>query len=306
MKYLLTLLFASTITLFHVKAQSPEPIETTIEEEPEEDVIIKLEGVDASSVLELKWRGGRNEKTRYEKYPKDKKLFQFKQNGKFGIADEEYNILIPAEYDRLMNLAAVKDGKYGAVGLNNEIIFPFEFDKISKFGEYGFAEAVKDGLFGVLYYTGEVRIPIEYADHEKLTQALYKVKTAGPDGKWGIHSVGGSKYFDTIYDEIRMEKGRFFVVKKNGLYGVKTALHNPVLPIEYEELHIIGNSFIIVVKNGKVGLFKEELKMVIAPEYEVIEIANFDDPFKGDIKFTKGEQSGKFIFDEASKTFVEE
>lgn len=79
----------------------------------------------------------------YNSYDTDKTLFYAKKNGKYGIIDQNNNIVIPFEYDKVdpwgggglgeifksknkYYYILYKNGKYGMVNENNEIIINFE------------------------------------------------------------------------------------------------------------------------------------------------------------------------------------
>lgn len=301
MKFLLTLVFTSVLTLGFSQLQ-----ETTIRNEQVKPIeVIKLPGLEAQSISEIVSRKyNRSATTRYQNYPLEQKLYLFMQNGKFGIADETGKILIPAEYDKLGDYVAMIGEKYGVVDLDNQIIIPFEYDMIDKFTEFGYAKAEKDGKFGYLFKDGTIQIPFDFLDIQNLNNTFCKVKTESE--KWGMYNVKGQKIIDTIYDQIDMQKHRYFVINKDDLYGVKTAMGSTVLPLEYEHLFIFGNSYMVLVKNGKMGLFKEGQGIVIPLEYDRIMITNPKAPSRSPIKYEKGGKSGSFTFDQSSRTFKEE
>ena len=70
--------------------------------------------------------------------------FTVKLDGRWGVVDENLNLIVDAEYDLPLRIIddvyyddgfiAVKDGKYGAIGLDSSILIPFEYDYIKYCG----------------------------------------------------------------------------------------------------------------------------------------------------------------------------
>jgi hypothetical protein len=92
------------------------------------------------------------------------------KNEKYGIADENFNLVVPFEYSYMVQIASSgnyiagnAEGKYGIIQTSSEIVLPFIYDNIVPF-DYNPNRlvATKDGKQGVIDTYGSVVIPFEF------------------------------------------------------------------------------------------------------------------------------------------------
>ena len=104
-----------------------------------------------------------NSQYQYKKEIQDG-LFLTKVDGKFGLINNNGNILIHNEYDTLDFCGSkgysVKNGKIGLIDREGNILIPNEYEKIDWYGNLGVS--VKDGKYGIIDIKGKIIIPNEY------------------------------------------------------------------------------------------------------------------------------------------------
>ncbi|MBK9592937.1 MAG: WG repeat-containing protein [Crocinitomicaceae bacterium] len=109
---------------------------------------------------------------KYQALEREGNVYFFKQNGKWGVADVELNVIVPNLYTsieygpRLKSnpdfkcYYAVKNGKYGLISLTNEIIVPFEYECLCGLSYYApdayYIEFKKAGSLYRFDYTGKL------------------------------------------------------------------------------------------------------------------------------------------------------
>jgi len=86
-------------------------------------------------------------------------LLLIEKDGLCGIGDTEGNIIIPCEYNRIINcdgdlFLVSKNNKFGYIDKNNKIIIPISFGRASEFKD-GFAIVTKGGKTSVINTKGE-------------------------------------------------------------------------------------------------------------------------------------------------------
>lgn len=177
------------------------------------------------------------------------------QYGKYGIVNEGDTIIIPIQYDSLINVTnswpkvfiAQVDQKFGLLNADNEIVIPFEYDRI---------HLMTNG-----HYTG-------------IMNSSLKVEK---DGKQGLMRVDGSIELTCKYDYINTwcgqtdcpKEGVQYHVGIDGKYGYINKDESIAIPLEYESLSATGFSGLIKAKkNGVVGLMDTLENFILAPEYE--------------------------------------
>jgi hypothetical protein len=85
-----------------------------------------------------------------------KSYFVVQKSKKFGLVDEQNNVIIPIQYDGMnldlaykipgleITVVAEKNGKFGVVDLNNQTIIPFEYDELKRISHSGLFKAKKN------------------------------------------------------------------------------------------------------------------------------------------------------------------
>lgn len=204
---------------------------------------------------------------------------------KFGLYDEEGNLVLPVENDLWegiladgLNLHLMRDGKYGVVDRKGNIIIPYEYDWITLTSyEEGYYLVEQNGLYGLLDLEGAVVLPVVYDEYPvfydgvwvfrkngTLEAVLYKEKLLLPPEGYQMESIinvaGG--YLDITY---------------NGLHGIINSNGDIVLPCEYHSIDYDGFA-VTVEKNNQYGLSTLDGRTIVPCEYDEI-IRNYESSY---------------------------
>lgn len=183
--------------------------------------------------------------TRYEFWKTDyenNSLLHIKVNGKWGIIDQESNILVPVAYDTILmtydysvyagfnNLPlnkhclgwlCKKDGLYGILSNNDSFNIPFVYTKLSYF-EKGYLKAKWNGKYGLLSYDNKVLIPFEidsfYTNHWKSSSDInggILLFAINKSNQLAMYCTNGQKtgYDFTSFEYLRNNQGEYICVK---------------------------------------------------------------------------------------------
>jgi hypothetical protein len=140
----------------------------------------------------------------YERIEPYKNRITVKQNGKCGVLDSLFNIIIEPKYEELSFCITINpyfktedkakkfpnrylviiDYKYGIINEKEEILLKPEYDYISCYTP--FIHIKKDGKTGVMNRDLELMIPIEYQSVERSGYIGDDHFLAKKDGKYGI------------------------------------------------------------------------------------------------------------------------
>jgi len=178
------------------------------------------------------------------------------QNGKWGMIDQEGNVVIPLKYDTIKGYMsdrksvvwAVKDGKHGALDREGNIVIPFIYDDLNPYlASNRLSYAKKDGKYGYIDTENNIVIPFIYSTAKSF---------------WENDSLAP--------------------VSINGKYGYIDRSGKEVIPLQYEfaerfshpETHpLIEDNYIhlaAVVKNNKVGFINDSGRVVVPFEYDAV------------------------------------
>lgn len=188
-----------------------------------------------------------NRSSRTEKYPDkiqaseptfpiSEGLQGFRGDGKYGFRDTQGILRIPNRYDSVVpfseGLAAVKlNGRWGFLDAEDRLVFQPRFDLPSRFRS-GAAPVRLQGKYGILGKEG-FRLQPEYDDLTPTPDGRYFILKK--DGKYGLAEAGGTLLLEARYEYLK-PVGKDQVIVRDGLFGVVNSRGMAVLPIAYEEL----------------------------------------------------------------------
>ena len=213
----------------------------------------------------------------------DENGFVAKKSSKFGLVDNEGEIILPFEYEDIIcehlgNIFVKKSGKWGVVNDENQRLIPckydyiaFAWDEISENGRNYIV--VQNDKFGKVTETGNEIFPCLY-------DGITTWVEYGPDGhyvkigdKMGLIDYNGKVLIPVQYDKVGFIHGTSWAVVfdkgKMGLYNVKNKSF--FLPLEYDFLYIdrdwIGlkknkPTLILTYKDDIVNILDEKGKIV--------------------------------------------
>lgn len=225
----------------------------------------------------------------------DSYLLQFRKNGKTGLLDTNYNVVIPAIYDMIWSryteerVVCCRNGKFGYLDPYGNEVIPCVFT---------YTEYFRKGV-GVVQYEGKFRNVDK--DGKILATTTVERETWRNDQYTSNYNVGDlhavraiSGYglargkedvfvvppiYENIYPLLStrnrkyIASGELFIAKQYGKVGILDTAGRIILPIEYE---LIGenadeNGFRLIRKdNDHCGLMNSRYEMVIPCIYQLI------------------------------------
>lgn len=204
-----------------------------------------------------------------EKYKYGDNAFIMFNNGKYGIVDKNFNVLLDFVYDTIIKinnncLEIVKDGKHGLIFGNNYIKTEL-YDEITKFDEKCWKVA-KNGLYGIINQSGQI-IPVVYD----------KISAKNIDGYTFYETVSGIRH--TLYK-----------ITWNVLLEFNFTNNESITTFDVSKMIWKKQN----VKSKKYGLIDKNDKTIIPCEYDVIQkfsvkYKNYQDDI---VYFKKGDKHG--------------
>ena len=138
-------------------------------------------------------------------------------SGKFGLKDENDNIITEADYKKLIRLGdnafiALKRSKYGLISKDGTELVKFKYTHAARLlGKYA---KFKNGKgFGLYDEYGKTIIPQEQDTIDLLFGGMFLVSK---DYKFGVRDKDGNILIDYVCDDIYMPKPNIMRVKYNG------------------------------------------------------------------------------------------
>lgn len=198
--------------------------------------------------------------------------------------------------------------KYGRVDSNGLIMIPFEYDEILNFNGENFSIAKKNNQFGIIDISNRILIPFKYKSISQLDlddQNLFIISTTRNDklvDLKGKEIISGYESIEPIFTEATK-----FIVGKNKKFGIIDINKNVILPLEYDEIsnwtEYGPEHSKFIVKNGKTGLIDDKtFKITIPPIYDKFLFINglifAKEGTKAGIITEQGKVSCDFIYDE--------
>lgn len=146
-------------------------------------------------------------------------FMRVRNNGKAGIINEKGEIVIPIEYDNVLDFkngmfTAEKSNSWGIIDVGNNTIIPFEYRRIRHF-ENDLALITKKGTG---YINKEKEIVIEPQNSFNLSGDFYNgLALVKKDKKFGFINKENKIVIPIIYDNALPFKGKKTIVQKDGI-----------------------------------------------------------------------------------------
>ena len=181
-----------------------------------------------------------------------------KINDKYGVIDlSTSTYVIPVEYNSISteeNFYVVYNDKNqkGIFNREGENILPLTYAFHTRFKNYVFAEKGEESF---LFIINEQGVKATKLTCDRLVKRVTDYSNNYPyqifikDGKYGVYTFDGSEQILAQYqDIIPVHDFEYFVVKKDGYYGVIDSKNKVLVPFIYKEFMI--KKSIIELKNG--------------------------------------------------------
>ena len=164
---------------------------------------------------------------------------RFKEDGMYGMYDENFKVVIPADYKSLGECSEdgliwfSEDGKeYGYLDKDGKVVIPEQFDLT-----YNFADGIavvkdKNAHYGVIDKKGNFLVDFQKKELQNLGEGLVSFKNAST-GKWGMMDKNGNEILNAKYDLISVFTCGLSEVKKNDKIGFINTKGEEVIPCRY-------------------------------------------------------------------------
>ena len=226
---------------------------------------------------------------------------QYSDNGKYGVIDKQGNIIISAEYEKVVIPNPEKDifvcyeknENTKIFNSNGETIFT-KYDKVEPIKLKNIASVLcyekstlkyeKDGKYGLIDFQGKEITKNIYNSIENL-QGVEGKLLVSKDNKFGVINIKGKELVKTKYDNIKSDG--YYFEKENNVktgyivsnttddgykYGYINYRGKKLLDTKYNEIIRISDIegiYLIASDNGKYGLYQDS-NNIIKHEYQSI------------------------------------
>mgnify|MGYP006072778061 FL=1 len=227
-----------------------------------------------------------------------KTYFAAFKNNKWGVIDENGDVIIEPSYEEMMIIPNNKTdiflctydvnydtGEYSTKALNskNQEIFT-EYNKVEAISNHDENDTLwyednvlkvqKDGKWGVINYDGKVLLNTEYDSIESV-QGIKNALLIEKEGKYGVADNEGKIILDPIYTGVtnlgKDNRSGYIVKNDEGLYGIVDASKNVILENKYEEIEkVYGNDLYVVSQNGKQKIVNKDGQDVLTEGFDQI------------------------------------
>lgn len=197
----------------------------------------------------------------------DVAYYKLKIGDKWGIWDKNRNVLMPIQYDEVYynhqaqpaRIEARQGKLWGVFSPEGKELIPIQFDEIQS---DGFNYKVRKGdKYGVYNANGGVEIPACYDniyDHRFTEQSLVCLNQKWTVYRWARDGAKDPCVPATLYEGVGYFLD-YFMVKKDGKYGLLDVSEKEILPLKYESLDVFYEPYlrtVIVQEKGKYGLLR--------------------------------------------------
>jgi hypothetical protein len=205
------------------------------------------------------------------------------ENGKFGICDSDFNIIVPAKYTQTSTyengicLVGIEENglyKWNFIDLNGKELFKKDLTSIPLDFDNNYFIVGGNGGDGMIDSNGNVLVPFKYCRINSFQEGLSTV--ACSYWKWGAINLNGDNIIPCIYDDI----GCHFIqginwVKEGGLCGLIDTSGKLITPLIYDAIGEESYADLPIYKNimpakktGKWGYINTDGQIIIPFIYD--------------------------------------
>lgn len=207
-------------------------------------------------------------------YPTTFGFLEKQENGYKAAYDTRFELLVPGSYYQISPL--YEDSVIITRSMNGWSLFGKNSDTLflhdKRYEEMGVASdqyiKVKiDGKWGFVDYLGRLRIANRYEDAQDFVSGTAPVKV---NGKWLLLDKLEDFITQPKFDSIHLSAdSSFYIVQKDGKYGVYSLLGKEQIPCEFTKIENHGSSF-SVWQQDKIGILDNNGKFVVPPKFNSI------------------------------------
>ena len=194
------------------------------------------------------------------------------ENGKFGVINDNGEIVINNEYDEIISIPN-----------NSKPIFICIYDVNDKEGTYK-TKVINEKNEEILKGYDKTEA-IDNFDSKQNIWYEDNVLRVNKNGKYGLINFEGKEVLPCEYDEIKALKSikSNLLVKKAGNVGLVNEKGQTIIPVQYKEIKTLKegykNEYIIVNENNQYGLISTSGNILIEPKYEDVKYLNSSNLF---------------------------
>lgn len=227
-----------------------------------------------------------------------KTYFSAYENNKWGVIDENGDIVIDPSYEEMIIIPDNKTdiflctydvnydtGEYATKALNRENKEVFtDYTKVEAISNHdenntlwyedNVLKVQKDGKWGAINFEGNTVLPTEYDSIEAIPGVENALRIQ-KDGKYGVADREGRIILDTNYAEItnlgKTNRDGYIVKDDTGLYGIVDSSKKVILQNQYQEIEkIYGNDLYVVTQDGKQKVVNNNGEDILTQGFEQI------------------------------------
>ena len=213
----------------------------------------------------------------------EKKVLQYKKDGKYGLIGIDGKELTKPIYDEIATLPykegeilVKENGKYGVINQNGTIMVKPNYDWIEADGYYDEQDAYKyDGYivknttqegyrYGYVSIDGIEILPVECNELKRITSAGSKTQVyllGAKNGQYGVweneKQLIAPEYQSISFDETN----NVFVVQKGKKYGMISIQGKTLLDVKYAQIDSNGKYFYVSENNETTEVYDNEGKL---------------------------------------------
>lgn len=220
------------------------------------------------------------------------------ENGKFGVINNEGEMVINPEYTEIVLIPNKdvpifictydlndQDGTYKTKVINqkNEEIFK-EYSKVEAIDNFDSKQNIwyeddvlrveKDGKYGLINFEGKEVLPCDY-DEITALKGVTNNLLVKKDGKVGLVNEKGQTIVNTEYKDIKTlkegYKNEYIIVNDNNQYGIISTTGTVIIEPKYEDVKYLNNSEMFAIKDAGVWkLINKDNQILIDGGYDNI------------------------------------
>ena len=174
-----------------------------------------------------------------------------KQSDKLGLSDNKGNVIIKPEYKEIKSIennyqngyiVVNQENKYGIIDFTSQVIVETGYEDIKQITGNHMYVVKQDGKWKLINSKKETLIE----NVNDVTQIL--------DNQYGILLVSGEEKIKPQYEELSNMFDDYYLVKKNGKYGIINSANEQVLPSEYSKITYKKDADFVVAEKENVAM----------------------------------------------------
>lgn len=212
-------------------------------------------------------------------------LFSFEENNKYGVVNENGDVIAKADYDKIGEykngfVAVYRNDKLGFIDSTGKVIADTKYDATTYGFNDGLANVSLNGKFGFIDTTGKEVIPLQYDDTLFFSDGLAPVCT---NGLWGLINKSGNTVLEPKYAMIGVldkehdiaegfVNGIVQVENTDGKWGYIDTTGKEIITPQYDQADdFYFINYALIYSNSKVGIATLN-GVALEPTYDFIDL----------------------------------